>query len=317
MHTPPVNPHRIGVTTADPRAGRVVYAPLKSLWVGGITLTAIIGCTLTFSWDALLLFLASTAAVLLLGHSLGMHRKLIHNSFACPLWLEHFLVYCGVLVGLAGPHGMVRIHDTRDWAQRQADCHDYFAHRSGFWKDGWWQLHCNLVLDNPPDLQLEPRIAHDRFYRFIERTWMLQQLPWALLLFWWGGWAYLFWGGFARVAAGVTGHWLIGYFAHNQGGRSYHIEGAGVQGYNIALAGLITMGEAWHNNHHAYPGSARIGLHAGQVDPGWWFLKALEYCGLVRDLKLPDDLPPRPELKVLPKAAKTCSLCPSAAKNAA
>src|SRR4051812_32554218 len=113
MHTP-VNPPRIGVTAADPRFGRVVYAPAKSLWIGLITLVALVGCAFTFSWDALLVFLASTTAVLLLGHSLGMHRKLIHDSYACPLWLEHFFVYCGVLVGLAGPHSMVRIHDMRD-----------------------------------------------------------------------------------------------------------------------------------------------------------------------------------------------------------
>lgn len=302
MSVPPVNPPRIGVTAADPCAGRVVYAPLKSLWIGSITLAALLGCAATFSWDALALFLASTAAVLLLGHSLGMHRKLIHNSYACPLWLEHFLVYCGVLAGLAGPYGMVRTHDMRDWAQRQGKCHDYFAHRRPFLVDAFWQLHCELRLDHPPLLHLEPRIAQDRFYQFVERTWMLQQLPWALLLYWWGGWAYVFWGACARIAACVTGHWLVGYFAHNAGGRSHHVEGAGVQGFNVGIAGLISMGEAWHNNHHAFPGSARIGLYQGQIDPGWWLLRILRRVGLVWDIKLPEDLPFRPELTVLPAA---------------
>jgi len=295
-----VNPPRIGVTQADPVAGQVVYSPLKSLWISAMTIAAIVGGALTFSWGALLLFLGSTGAVLLLGHSLGMHRKLIHNSFECPLWLEHFLVYCGVLAGLAGPYGMVRTHDMRDWAQRQGRCHDYFAHRRRFLIDAFWQLHCELRLDHPPVLHMEPRIARDRFYRFIERTWMLQQLPLALLLYWWGGWAYVVWGGCARVAACVTGHWLVGHIAHNTGGRSHHVEGAGVQGYNVRIAGLISMGEAWHNNHHAFPGSARIGLYAGEVDPGWWLLKALAAVGLVWNLKLPEDLPYRPELKSLP-----------------
>ena len=70
----------------------------------------------------------------------------------------------------------------------------------------------------------------------------------------------------------MTGHWLVGYFAHNRGPRSWHIEGAGVQGYNVPYCGLITMGEAWHNNHHAFPGSARLGLRDGETDPGWWVL---------------------------------------------
>ena len=294
-----VNPPRIGFTDADPCAGRVVYAPLKSLWIGGMTLAALIGGAATFSWDALLLFLGSTATVLLLGHSVGMHRKLIHNSFECPLWLEHFLVYCGVMVGLAGPHGIVRTHDLRDWAQRQSKCHPYLSDAGGALRDAFWQLHCDIKLDHPPVLMLERRIANDRFYRWLQRTWMLQHLPVALLLFWWGGWAYVFWGACARVAVGVTGHWLIGYLAHNFGGRTYHVEGAAAQGYNVRFAGLITMGESWHNNHHAFPGSARIGLFKGEVDPGWWLLKTLEAMGLVWNLKLPEDLPYRPELKRL------------------
>jgi len=286
-----INPPRIGRAAADPCAGRVVYAPVKSLWLGGMTLAAVIGGALTFSWDALLLFLGSTAAVLLLGHSLGMHRKLIHNSYDCPLWLEHFLVYCGVLVGMAGPYGMVRTHDVRDWAQRQRRCHPYLADAGPMLRDAWWQLHCDLRLDHPPQLEMEPRIANDRFYRWLDRTWMLQHALVAIPLYLWGGWAYVFWGGCARCAVAVTGHWMIGYFAHNMGGRTYHVEGAAAQGYNVPFAGLITMGEAWHNNHHAFPGSARMGLYKGEVDPGWWLLSALKAFGLVWNIKLPGDLP--------------------------
>ena len=92
----------------------------------------------------------------------------------------------------------------------------------------------------------------------------------------------------ARVAASVTGHWLVGYFAHNRGPRSWHIQGAGVQGYNVPYCGLITMGEAWHNNHHAFPGSARLGLRDGEIDPGWWVLRGLMRVGLVWNLKTPE-----------------------------
>ena len=67
------------------------------------------------------------------------------------------------------------------------------------------------------------------------------------------------------MTASVTGHWLIGYYAHKLGRRSWHIEGAGVQGYNVPYFGLLTMGEAWHNNHHAFPASARLGLNPGQT----------------------------------------------------
>jgi len=56
------------------------------------------------------------------------------------------------------------------------------------------------------------------------------------------------------------------------------------------------MGESWHNNHHAYPGSAKLGLGDKQHDPGWWALSALRSIGLVWNLKLPSDLPEREEL---------------------
>ena len=98
------------------------------------------------------------------------------------------------------------------------------------------------------------------------------------------------WGSIIRIAVSVTGHWLIGYFAHNKGQRSWHIQGAHIQGYNIPLAGLITMGESWHNNHHAFPGSARLGLEKNQWDPGWWVLKKLEGFRLVWGLTLPQHL---------------------------
>jgi fatty-acid desaturase len=292
-----LNRHR--VSTADPQAvccGSVRYAPLKSAWFLGMMTAALIGGALTISWSAVMLFLTSTAVVLLLGHSLGSHRKLVHDSYQCPKWLEYAFVYCGVQVGLAGPIELLRQHELRDFAQRLPRCHDYLRHGRSPWRDAWWQLNCNLMLDRPPQLSIEPQIANDRFYRLLERTWMAQHLPWALLFFAWGGWGYVFWGVCARVTAGVFGHWLIGYLAHNHGRLVREVRGAAVQGRNVRFTSLLTMGECWHNNHHAFPGSAKLGLAPGEWDPGWWVLRGLERVGLVWGIRLPADLPPRPEL---------------------
>ena len=276
--------------------GSVHWKPVKSLWISGMTIVALAGGPLAFTWGAFALFIVTTAVTVCLGHSLGMHRRLIHRSYDCPLWLERLFVYLGTLVGMAGPYGMIRQHDIRDWAQRKPHCHVYLAHRSSILRDGYWQLHCELRLAHPPELVMEQRVRDDRFYQIIERTWMAQQLPWAILFFAIGGLPWLVWGIAARVAASVTGHWLVGYFAHNRGPRSWHIEGAGVQGYNVPYCGLITMGEAWHNNHHAFPSSARLGLNDDEVDPGWWVLRALRSVGLVWNVKTPDMLPYRPNL---------------------
>jgi fatty-acid desaturase len=301
---PSLRNHRVSGGVASVSIGEVHYSPVKSAWFLSMAACGVIGGLATVSWSAVGLFLATTGAVLLLGHSLGSHRKFIHNSYECPKWFEYFLVYCGVQVGLAGPLGLMRQHELRDYAQRLPDCHDYLRHRRGMWIDAFWQLNCELRLANPPRIRIEPRVADDRFYRFLERTWMAQHLPWAILFYLWGGWGFLFWGVCARVASGMFGHWLIGYFAHNHGHMNFEVRGAAVQGHNVALTSLLTMGECWHNNHHAFPGSARLGLHPGEWDPGWWVLMLLRKAGLVWDLRLPQDLPYRAELRALPLAAK-------------
>lgn len=302
--------HRDVAETLD---GAVVFSPSKGMWFLGMGVAAVVGGALTASPGAIALYVASTAIVLLFGHSLGSHRKLIHDSFQCPKWLEYTLVYLGVQVGLAGPLGLMRQHELRDYAQRLPECHDYLRHGRTFWIDAWWQLVCELRLRKEPTLVIEPRVAEDRFYRFLERTWMIQHLPWAVLFYFWGGWGFVLWGVCARVTTGVFGHWIIGYFAHNHGEMHHVVEGAAVQGRNVRLTSLLTMGECWHNNHHAFPGSARLGIHAGEWDPGWWVLCGLARVGLITQMRLPEHLPPRAELKKLEAAMPRhrCRFCPT------
>ena len=297
---PDLQHHRVQAAhPTDLLHGHVRFAPVKSLWLLAHGVGALIGVLFFFDAASVLVFVLSTGTVLLLGHSLGSHRKLIHDSYQCPRWLERVLVYLGVQVGLAGPLGLLRQHELRDYAQRLPDCHPYLRHGTSFWRDAGWQLHGELVLDRPPLITLEPRLAQDRFYVGLERTWMLQQLPPALLFYAIGGWAWVCWGVCARVCAGVIGHWLIGHFAHNAGGMHHVVEGAAVQGRNIHFTSLLTMGESWHNNHHAFPGSARLGLHAGEWDPGWWMLMLLHRLGLAWGFRLPQAMPHRPELRAL------------------
>lgn len=301
--------HRVHAT--DQRSlcvGSVHWAPVKSIWFTTMAVGAFVGGALNFSWGAALLFVVVTGCVLLFGHSLGSHRKLIHGSYQCHKALEYLFVWLGVQVGLAGPLGLLQQHELRDHAQRQPDCHDYLKHGRHWLVDAWWQLHCELRLASPPTVRIERSIADDPLYRFLERTWMLQQLPLALLFYAWGGWAFVFWGVCARVTACVFGHWFIGHLAHNHGDMHHEMCGAAVQGRNVRLASLLTMGESWHNNHHAFPDSARLGLHAGEWDPGWWVLQCLHRVGLVSDMRLPHHLPPREELRpIKPRPALDAS----------
>jgi len=228
-----------------------------------------------------------------------MHRRFIHRSYQCSKWLEVFFVHLGTLIGLDGPLGMLKTHDLRDWAQRQQQCHDYFSHAKPWYHDAFWQLCCSIELDRAPVFAIEPKIADDRIYQLMQTTWMLQQLPWAILFYLLGGWSWVCWGICSRVSVSVLGHWFIGYFAHNQGHRDWHVQDAAVQGYNVAWCSLLTMGECWHNNHHAYPYSAKLGLQAGQWDPGWWVLLKLKKIKLVNNLVQPDLHSERPDLTAM------------------
>ncbi|MEM9970774.1 MAG: acyl-CoA desaturase [Pseudomonadota bacterium] len=273
--------------------GRIVVEPVKVLWLASMVAAGVTGVVLFPRWDAAVVFLALTAITICAGHSVGMHRLLIHRSFRTPRALEYLLVWLGVLVGMAGPFGMIRAHDMRDWHQRQYDCPPHPSHGAGFWRDAWWQMCCRFELDDPPEFVIEDRVRCDPVYRVMERTWMAQQVPVALLLYAFGGWAWVLWGVCLRVAVSLIGHWMIGHFAHKGGTQDWAVDGLPVQGFNLPGFGLLTFGENWHGNHHAFPHSAKLGVLPGQSDPGYWLIAGLERLGLARDVKTPGSEPAR------------------------
>lgn len=288
------------VTAAtNPCKGIVVWSPVKSLWFASHTLVASVAGYFTFRPDAMAFSCALTVLTLCLGHSIGLHRLLIHRSFECFRLLEYLLVHLGTVVGMGGPFRMLYLHDIRDWAQRHNKCHPFFIDSRPMWRDLLWQLHYELRLENPPLFVIEAKVFDDPVYRFMQRTWMLQQVPWAILCYLLGGWPFVVWGVSVRLTVSLIGHSLVGYLAHNVGRRDWNLENHAVQGFNVPGISLLTMGESWHNNHHAFPGSARLGLRASQFDPGWWVLVSMRKIGLVWNLKQPADLPARPGLETL------------------
>lgn len=191
---------------SDPVFGTVAWDPARSLWNGGMLLASVVLGPLYFTWGALAVFAVLLAVTMCTGHSVGFHRRLIHRTFQCSKRLERLLVWSGTLVGMHGPFWVIRSHDLRDWAQRQPDCHPFLKHGRGLWWDGIWNLHCRLDLTRPPGFDPGPGIGDDPFYRFLQRTWMLQQLPLALALFSLGGLPWVIWGVCVRVTVGVSMH---------------------------------------------------------------------------------------------------------------
>lgn len=283
---------RVSGEEACPVQGTVKLDPIKCLWNGGMILGAVCLAPVYFSWSALVLFFVTTYVTLLIGHSVGMHRMMIHRTFKCPKPLERLLIYIGILVGIGGPSAIIKIHDTRDWAQRQSQCHDFFSHERSYLRDVTWQLYYRFEFDKAPIVKIESRLARDSWIRFFDRTWRLHQLVLALILFAIGGLPWVVWGVCFRVAVSTIGHWSITYVCHNPGPGRWHVKNAGVQASNLnfKLAGLLTHGECWHNNHHAFPESAMIGLEPKQADPAWWVIKKMQKLGWSTDVKLPRNI---------------------------
>lgn len=101
---------------------------------------------------------------------------------------------------------------------------------------------------------------------------------------WMGALRGLLWGGFVRVF--ISQHTLgsTNSLGHLFGNRLFRTKEHSTN--NIWMA-IPSMGQAWHNNHHAFPNSAVAGFYWWQIDPGTWFLRALEKMGWVWDLKVP------------------------------
>lgn len=292
-------PRMIADAQTSAAAGRIEWAPAKSLWTGGMLLAALLLGPVFVTPGAVALFAATTVVTLCAGHSVGMHRLLVHRSFSARPWVEYGLVYLGTLVGMAGPVGMVRLHDMRDWAQRQPVCHALHANRLPLLRDALLQMHARLVLTHPPRFVVEPRVSQDPVFRLLESSWMLQQLPWAGVFYAMGGLPWLVWGIPVRIAVSLTGHWLVVHLTHRNGPQGWVVDGESVQGHDLPAASWLTFGEAWHSTHHAWPDSARLGLEPGQADPGWMLLRGLERLGLVWDLKQPATLQARPGVRQL------------------
>ncbi len=278
---------RVNSEGANASAGRITLDTPKALWNGGMVVATVALAPSATTPGALAVLLILTYTGLLLGHSIGMHRFMIHRTFDAPVWLERSLVYIGVLVGMSGPYGVIRIHDTRDWAQRQATCHDFFSHSRHYLKDVFWQLTCKFEFDHPPEIEVESKFADDPWYQWMDRTWRYHQLLLAVPLYVIGGLPWLVWGIFARVAVSNIGHWTITYICHNPGPARWYVKGASVQASNLPGFGLSSCGECWHNNHHAFPESARIGLYRGQLDPAWLVIRWLGNIGLARNIGRP------------------------------
>src|SRR5208282_1979795 len=106
-----------------------------------------------------------------------------------------------------------------------------------------------------------------------------------------GGLPFLLWGIFLRTVVGLHATWLVNSATHIWGSRRFETRDLSTNSWWVAL---LTFGEGWHNNHHAYPVSARHGLTWYEIDFNWygiWILKQLGLATNINRAKLPVQRP--------------------------
>ena len=214
------------------------------------------------------------------GVTLGYHRLLSHRSFTVPIWLARFFATCGALSAEYGPITWAGIHrQHHKYSDTDPDPHDM---NKGFWWShiGW------MFVDVPAEKEAYRYTADlrkDPYFRWLDKYFLFLQIPLGFFLFSLGGWSYVLWGIFLRLTVVYHVTWLVNSATHTWGERPYDTED---NSRNNKWVAALTFGEGWHNNHHAYPSSAKQGLLSGQIDLTWYHIVILKRLGLATNVRV-------------------------------
>ena len=237
-----------------------------------------------FSWGGLAVALVLWWLTGAVGIALCFHRVLTHRSLAMPRWLEYTIALLGTLSLQGSPIEWVATHRLHHaHADDGGDPHD--AHRGLLWTHVDWLYKPN---DARPNVEEQQRYAMDLwsqpYYRFLTRYQVWLQVALGLILLAAGGLSWVVWGIFFRLVFVYHITWFVNSAAHKYGYRTYETNDLSTNCWWVAI---LTWGEGWHNNHHAFPFSARHGLRWFELDTTWLQIKVLQSLRLVRDIKLP------------------------------
>jgi stearoyl-CoA desaturase (delta-9 desaturase) len=294
----------VAIATARERTSRASQlVTLVAVGVPPVGLLSAAGLLwgVALSWIDVGLFAALYLATAL-GNSVGFHRLFTHKSFETTRWLRGTFAVLGSLA-MQGPLTQWVTDHRKHHALSDQDGDPHSPH-AGHGEGplaalkGFAHAHVGWLFTlkgMERGWQYGRDLYEDRLIRWIDRLYLL----WVVVTFglpflvgylvgglsWELGVEALVWGGLVRVFAYQHATFSVNSICHMFGSRSYRSRD---ESRNNWLVALLTMGEGWHNNHHAFPSSARHGLDRLQLDISWWTIRALERLGLAWDVKLPD-----------------------------
>jgi stearoyl-CoA desaturase (delta-9 desaturase) len=228
-----------------------------------------------------------------IGVTLGFHRLLAHRSFRVVPWLEPIIATCGTLSCQHGPIDWAGLH--RHHHLHSDDPSDHHNSHLGL----WWSHFGWMLKEVPAKAQvkrLTPDLQANPYYRWLNRHFLLLQLPLAVVLWWLGestgagGLALVLWGIPLRLMVVYHCTWMVNSATHRWGYVSHESHDQSKNNWWVAL---LTFGEGWHNNHHAYQSSARMGFRWWEIDITWLHIKVLERLGLASHIHLAKPLQSR------------------------
>lgn len=232
-----------------------------------------------------------------LGVSTGYHRFLAHRSFKTGRVLKIFFASAGAVAG-QGPPLIWTAHHRRHHrvADKPGDPHSpYGDHEPGIRGaiKGLWHAHMGWLFDtslSSDPIRYCPDLARDKDMRFISRYFLAfvvggvvlaGLIGYAFTGTWRGFLTGALWGGLVRFFCSNHVTYAVNSIGHYFGRRRFSTPD---ESRNVAWLSVLSFGESWHNNHHAFPKSASHGMRWWEIDISALVIRALEAVGLVWDV---------------------------------
>jgi stearoyl-CoA desaturase (delta-9 desaturase) len=232
------------------------------------------------------------------GITIGFHRLFTHRAFQASPITRFVLGAMGALAMQGNVIKWCAIHRRHhQCSDRSGDPHSPHQHTISIIGvfQGFWHAHLGWVFENDPpelkrsvrDLIADPVVAKlDKLYGL----WVLigfllpAGVAYAAHHTMWAAASGFFWGGPIRIFVQHNATFSINSICHIWGTRPYR---SSDYSRNNPVFGVFSLGEGWHNNHHAFPTSARHGLEWWQLDISWMVIRTLAALGLAWDVRLP------------------------------